>query len=374
MQFVRYPPLYSASSSYIMPQSFITSNVDLAATIFDITGIAKPNEYVLDGQSWFDDAKRIIDGTIVDNSCCNDRYIDIENSHSIMTENFQYIWRATGLRSSQSNRYFYAADREQLYNLTSDPNQQNNIISDASLFDIICEFRIKMIRYIRKVACTATICNEPDLGSCPTSSPTKNPTSSPTVPSVSPTAAPTALTASPSTSPTINTTCEWISNSYMMNFADTDESQVQEKIPLVKQKYARGHPCVEDEYFDFVFQTSYNERKNKLTIRIVACCGNSFDVMTDEQIPDGYARSSSSFNSMYEDDEEEALGVKEIVVLCLCGVIVIGLVLIGVYFYKKRKKTQAVKKEVETPINAGNETTDVEMPHITKMASESELK
>merc|ERR1719361_248824 len=147
MQFVRYPPLYSGSTPFIMPQSFITSNVDLAATIFDVAGIQKPNEYVMDGQSWFDDAKNIIDGTSTDNSCCNDRYSDLFNSHMIINENYQYIWRASSARSAQADRYLYGASHEQLYDLNTDPNQQNNIINDASVADVVCEFKIKMIAH-----------------------------------------------------------------------------------------------------------------------------------------------------------------------------------------------------------------------------------
>merc|ERR1719229_529498 len=353
-----------------MPQSFISSNVDFAATIFDIAGVVKPSSYIIDGKSWYDDAKDIIDGATTDNSCCSERFSDLFNSHSIMTENYQYIWRASSSRSSQASRYLFGTDVEQLYDLNSDPNQQNNVISDSSLIDIICEFKIDMVRYIRGTACPIDVCNEPDLGSCLTASPTKSPTQQPTVPSVSPTQAPTALTDAPSLSPTINTACDWISTPYAMNFGKTAESEVLDKIPTVKKKFARSNSCVEDEDFDFVFQTNYNKRRRRLTIRIVACCGNSADIIKAEEIPKGYARSSSAFNSTYF-EEDEPLGAKEIVVLCLSALIVIGIILIGVYLCKKYREKVALRAAIESEMSANmpNQCSKVQIQNAKKQMS-----
>merc|ERR1719295_1929779 len=52
--FVRYPPLFGTTQT-ILPSDFIVSNADLAASIFDLTGVDPPNGYVLDGRSWIDD-------------------------------------------------------------------------------------------------------------------------------------------------------------------------------------------------------------------------------------------------------------------------------------------------------------------------------
>merc|ERR1712228_17302 len=112
-----------------------------------------------------------------DNSCCNERYGDIYNSHMIINENYQYIFRADDKISSKAWNYPNANSDEQLYDLSDDPNQQTNLISDSNLFSVICDFKIKMGRYIYDKACDLDDCNVPDLGSCPTSSPTKAPTS-----------------------------------------------------------------------------------------------------------------------------------------------------------------------------------------------------
>merc|ERR1719229_1753535 len=207
-----------------MPQSFISSNVDFAATIFDIAGVVKPSSYIIDGKSWYDDAKDIIDGVTTDNTCCNERFSDLFNSHSIMTENYQYIWRASSSRSAQADNYLNGADVEQLYDLNSDPNQQNNVISDSSLSDIVCDFRRKMIDHVTNAACAISQCNVPDLGNCEpattsnptaliTSAPTNVPTESPTITS---TLTPTRWTQTPTrtrntATPTSNPTDEIVS-------------------------------------------------------------------------------------------------------------------------------------------------------------------
>merc|ERR1712129_158099 len=67
------------------------------------------------------------------------------------------------------------------------PNQQNNVISDAGLIDVVCDFKAKMIAHVENVACTATSCNIPDIGSCSTETTSSSPSS---VPSNLPTADP----------------------------------------------------------------------------------------------------------------------------------------------------------------------------------------
>merc|ERR1712129_413559 len=123
-------------------------------------------------------------------------------------------------------------------------------------------------------------------------------------------------------------------------------------MPALISKFARlNRDCVVDDNFDYVFRTNYIDRKKKLTIFIVACCGNGFDVMSDEEIPTGYGRSSGAFNSTYFEDNEP-WGAKEVVVVCLSVLIVVGLVVSGVYLFKRYKKEQAAK--LETALTAHN--------------------
>merc|ERR1712154_78493 len=122
--------------------------------------------------------------------------------------------------------------------------------------------------------------------------------------------------------------------------------------------------------FDFVFQTNYNKRRKRLTIRIVACCGNSADIMKAEEIPKGYARSSSAFNSTYF-EEDEPLGAKEIVVLCISALIVIGIILIGVYLCKKYKEKEALRAAIESEMSANmpNRCSKVQIQNTKKQIS-----
>lgn len=160
-----------------------------------------------------------------------------------------------------------------------------------------------------------------------------------------------------------------------MNFKPSDESQIQNNLPAVKTKFYRQNKnCVVDELFDFVFKTNYNAKKSRLTITIVACCGNSFDVMTEYEIPNGYGRSSSAFNSTYFEDDEP-WGAKEIVVICLSCLIVFALVGVGVFLCRKHKKEQAMKMEAKAALTvqsatSKDETAEVELgiPAQTTMA------
>merc|ERR1719242_665088 len=70
LQILRYPPLFDKnndrSSSFIMPQDFITSNVDLSAAIFEIAGVTKPDEYIMDGTLFLSDIDSILYGVTTD--------------------------------------------------------------------------------------------------------------------------------------------------------------------------------------------------------------------------------------------------------------------------------------------------------------------
>ena len=96
LNFVRYPPAFGKDGPNIMPSDFVTSNVDLAAVVFDLAQITPPAGYGLDGLSYIDDvAAQIASPSTAEQSSCLYKYIDILSSHSIVSGRWQYIFRAT---------------------------------------------------------------------------------------------------------------------------------------------------------------------------------------------------------------------------------------------------------------------------------------
>eukprot|EP01083_Nonionella_stella_P184388 669253_1 len=123
LNMVRYPPLFG-TNGHLMPHDFIVSNVDIAATVFELTGVDPPMEYEMDGVSWMTDVENEINN--VSNrsqSCCHYRYIDSLNSHSIVSKDYQYIYRADHVVDNANHlaSYPYLHDTEQLYDTAVDP-------------------------------------------------------------------------------------------------------------------------------------------------------------------------------------------------------------------------------------------------------------
>ena len=97
VHFVRYPPLFGDNGPYIIPNDYVVSNVDLAAVIFELTSVSPPSKYTLDGISWVTDIQSYINNptTSPTQTCCQYRFMDIHNSHAIVSnDGFQYIYRA----------------------------------------------------------------------------------------------------------------------------------------------------------------------------------------------------------------------------------------------------------------------------------------
>merc|ERR1719491_1322666 len=177
----------------IMPDDFVVSNTDLAATLFDLAGITPPAEYVLDGKSWLNDVEFELTEhdheTPGEQTCCVYKYIDTLNSHSIVTGAYQYLFRAnlnveTGHGVDELYRNTY--DVDQLYDLVNDPNERDNLIEqyshDAELAQTIEWFRSMMIDYIESICVTADGSNEcimPNVGP-PTTTTSPPPSSSTT--------------------------------------------------------------------------------------------------------------------------------------------------------------------------------------------------
>ena len=60
INFHRYPPLYGKNGPMFTPEDFVTSNIDVAASIFDLAGVTLPDEYQLDGESFINDVQKAL--------------------------------------------------------------------------------------------------------------------------------------------------------------------------------------------------------------------------------------------------------------------------------------------------------------------------
>ena len=69
LNFHRYPPLYGKDGPMILPEDFVTSNIDIAASIFDLAEIDLPDEYQLDGESFINDVQRALTDPDFDQVC-----------------------------------------------------------------------------------------------------------------------------------------------------------------------------------------------------------------------------------------------------------------------------------------------------------------
>ena len=161
MNFVRYGSVFGESQT-VLSDDLVVSSVDLAATIFDLVGADVPANYTTDGVSWLDEVMDAVDGTATsDGSCCEQKFIDIQNSRSIVTADYQYIWRANDDVESVGgvdDYYPHTYDEQQLYDLNADPDQKVNLVTDyesfrdddadGTLSDAITSFQSTMRDYI----------------------------------------------------------------------------------------------------------------------------------------------------------------------------------------------------------------------------------
>ena len=177
LNFQRYPPLFGKEGPMLLPEDFVTSNVDLAATIFKLSGTAPPSEYQMDGVSYLDDVAAALkdpafDQTVDGEGSCSYKYLDIKNSHSMVSGHYQYIFRATDAVDTMydvDELYPNAYDLEQLYDLELDPNEKENIFNDAQRMmankDLIAKFETMMRLYIDDhcIATNGAQCVKPEL-------------------------------------------------------------------------------------------------------------------------------------------------------------------------------------------------------------------
>merc|ERR1740131_741460 len=174
MTYVRYPPKFGTQGPMIMPETYVVSNVDIAATVFDLTDVHVPSEYVLDGVSYLDDVvNQLTDPDADSQTACRFKFVDHHHSHSIVNGRYQYIYRLTDEVDTQSRvdeMYPNCYDEEQLYDLYADPDQKVNILDshdadialDHELAQAVALFETKMREYLRKT-CPLTDANECQL-------------------------------------------------------------------------------------------------------------------------------------------------------------------------------------------------------------------
>merc|ERR1719300_905414 len=177
INFQRYPPLFGKDRMQTLPDDFVTSNVDLAATIFQLAGVDTPNGYQMDGVSYLDDVVASLNDPDFDQvadgeGSCEYKYLDIKNSHSMVSGQYQYIFRATDSVDTMydvDKLYPNTYDLEQLYDLNKDPDQKDNIFNDAARMmankEVIAKFETLMRFYIDShcIATNGAQCVKPDL-------------------------------------------------------------------------------------------------------------------------------------------------------------------------------------------------------------------
>ena len=165
LMMMRYPALFGGDN-VVMPTDFVVSAMDVSATIFDLVDKNLPSGYVMDGVSILDgvleqiamneleDTDSDLNPTSLNHSCCQHRFIDILHSHSIVTDRYQYIWRAADEVEDENGEdllYPHSHDLEQLYDLKADPNEKINLIQNASFSSQIHEFEGMMREYIEDI-------------------------------------------------------------------------------------------------------------------------------------------------------------------------------------------------------------------------------
>ncbi len=170
VQFVRYPPLFGYDQHVL--DNFVVSNVDIAASIFDLAEITPPDEYVLDGTSFIEDALFTIDhqDTIDsmeqllsasythESTCCQYRFVEVLNSRAIYSEHHLYLFRMEDTVDTEATDgelwYPHTYDMEQFYDLGTDPNCKVNLIADEEHIETITMFQ-RMMREHLEDTCIA---------------------------------------------------------------------------------------------------------------------------------------------------------------------------------------------------------------------------
>ena len=279
MNFARYPSGFG-SDKIVLSDDLVVSNVDLAATIFDLVDATVPDDYVMDGTSWLDEVMSAVDGdddTDSDgDSCCEHRFIDIKNSRSIVTAQYQYLWRANDdveAVGGVDDFYPSAYDEQQLYDLDSDPNEKVNLIadyesfrdddSDGSLSSTITSFQSMMKDYVEST------CPRED-GECDT--------------------------------PSYSFCTETLTKTYWFFQIETLDDAT--KLSILEEAEGRIEDDFPDctveggealNYWYLMTEVESSSRYSKVTLNMEVCCGDDGAIFPgDYSEPDGYSYSGDA--------------------------------------------------------------------------------
>jgi len=177
MNFMHYPELFNIDPSegpHLMPKDWIASNVDVVATVLDLAGVSLPEGYQMEGVSYVDDMLHHLDpdwaghveqGEGYDPHDTNQyQIIDVMNSNSIVTDRYQYIWRANEIVDDLldvDELYPNTYDLEQLYDLYADPSEKVNVATHHAYKDVVTCFEEQMRDYIDSICISADgVCSQ----------------------------------------------------------------------------------------------------------------------------------------------------------------------------------------------------------------------
>ena len=359
IQFVRYPPLFGTEGK-VLSNKFITSNIDVAATIYEVAGITNliDDNYAndMDSISWIIDVQSAISGQLSNTDtpdCCTLRHIDVYNSHAIVTNKFKYIYRAT-LQVETDNdvyeNYLSSLELEQIYNLNNDPSEQINKISANIIKDDIFDFRIKMIDYILDIACDVIGCYIPTVTYIPIGSTWSEPTAMPTTPI--PTSAPT-LTGYNCYN-VVNYTQLFRKVSFFDEITDgPGYLDIGEQTFLSKPLYDECGTAGQMEYF-----YKFLHFGKLLTLDMLVCCAEnivpavSFGLNYPSPIgyqPNSVIQSNLGIDDFFPDTTRDQT-IRNIIVLSVLGVICIC-VIIGFCLLYRKHKNKILNKNLDDVVN-----------------------
>ena len=340
LQSIRHPPSFGYEQHVL--DDFITTSTDLAGVIFELAKINISTDYqhyVLDSQSWLQDVQDRIDNvTDKENDCCQERFLDVFNSHTIISKDYKYIFRATTEVEPGSAKTYYPAvtDREQLYDLRVDPDEQYNIIDNDSYSNITFKMKLKMLNYVKDVACLAADkedCLIPNITYIPEWSSYSPPTPAPT-------------TEGYTCDPEILFTKKWKN---VKTFRENKVGDSYREIGEQKLLLDYYEDCGDDiGQIEYVY--NFTHIGKKVTLTIIACCGDANATFGDYwPIPTGFT-GNDVYNDAHAWDEEIAeidgtpIQLKDIIAINVAVVLAVCCCFVGYIFYAKRKSNREIQK------------------------------